>query len=346
MHKRMLALLIALFIALFMGICSAEAQVLELSGKDVQKDANAVIDLIRQTEDAERVIFDQSVISPENLQLLHEAFPELEMEYSVSVLGKRVRSTAEEINLYKTPVNGGKDFEKLMAALPWLPKLREIRALDSSFTYEEMERIHAALPDVHVYAKLRVNKHYVRTDVTAFSTRHSKTSTRYSSDDMRNLKYIDQLLALDIGHNAVDDLSFLYDLPELRILILADNDITDLTPIASLKNLEYLELFLNPITDLSPLAELENLIDLHVGECEISDFSPLYGLQKLDRLWISDNPYTEEEIERLRRALPNATINTTASQIATTAEGWRQGHPRYLTIVDIFEKSKYKEFDP
>ena len=341
MHKRLWAL--ALAVCLFAG--SAGAQVLELSGNDVKKNVNAVIRTIRESENVEKVVFDKAVISPENLQLLHDTFPELEMEYSVSVLGKRVSSAAEEINLYKTPINGGKDFEKLVKAIEWLPHLKEIRALDSSFTYDEMVRIHEARPDVHVYAKMRVNKHYVRTDVTAFSTRHSKTSTRYSADDMRALKYIDNLLALDIGHNAVDNLDFLYDLPNLRILILADNQITDLTPIASLKNLEYLELFINPITDLSPLAELENLIDLHVGECQISDFSPLYGLKKLDRLWISANPFTDEEVAKLRQALPDTTINTTASEIATTAEGWRQGHPRYLTIVDIFEKSKYKEFD-
>lgn len=341
MRKRLLAIM------LFLCLCAsaASAQVLELSGNDVKKNVNKVIQTISKAENAEKVVFDKAVISPENLALLHETFPELPMEYSLSVLGKRVRWDAEEINLYKTPVNGGKDFEKLMKALPWLPNLKEIRALDSSFTYDEMVRIHEVLPNVHVYAKMRVNKHYVRTDVTAFSTRHSKTSTRYSAKDMRSLKYIDNLLALDIGHNAVDNLDFLYDLPNLRILILADNGLTDLTPIASLKNLEYLELFINPITDLSPLSELENLIDLHVGECEISDFSPLYGLKNLDRLWISDNPYTEEELSRLKEALPNTTINTTASQIATTAEGWRQGHPRYLTIVDIFEKSKYKEFD-
>lgn len=230
--------------------------------------------------------------------------------------------------------------------LPWLPKLTEIRALKSSFTYDEMERIHAALPDVHVSARMRVNRHYVSTSLTAFSTRHSKTSTRYSSDDMRALKYVDNLLALDIGHNAVDDLSFLYDLPNLRVLILADNQITDLTPIASLEHLEYLEVFINPLTDISPLAECENLIDLHIGECSISDFSPLYGLKKLNRLWMSENPFTEEDVQKLREALPGCTINTTASQIATTAEGWRQGNKRYLWIVDMFEKGKFKEFEP
>lgn len=343
MKNTRLAVLVTALMLMVSG--AAGAQVLELSGKDAREPEALIASIALQDDAVEKLVFDEVVIAPENLQILKEALPGMEMEYSVSVLGRRYRWDAEQINLNETPVNGGRNFEKLMKVLPWLPKLTEIRALKSSFTYDEMVRIHEVLPNVHVSAKLRVNKHYVRYDLTAFSTRHSKTSTRYSSEDMRSLKYMDQLLALDIGHNAVDDLSFLYDLPELRVLILADNQITDLTPIASLKHLEYLEVFINPLTDISPLAACENLIDLHIGECEISDFSPLYGLKKLNRLWMSDNPFTEEDVRKLQEALPNCQINTTASQIATTAEGWRQGNKRYLWIVDMFEKGKFKEFE-
>ena len=336
----------ALMAALMLMMCgAANAQVLELSGKEA-REIDKLIASVSEQGDVTKIVFDETVIAPDHLQALFTALPDVEVEYSVSVLGRRYRWDTEQINLNQTPVNGGKDFEKLMKVLPWLPKLTEIRALKSSFTYDEIERIRQVLPDVHVSGKLRVNKHYVRNDLTAFSTRHSKTSTRYSSDDMRVLKYMDNLQALDIGHNAVDDLSFLYDLPNLRVLILADNQVTDLTPVASLKHLEYLEVFINPLTDISPLAECENLIDLHIGECNISDFSPLYGLKKLNRLWMSANPFTEEDVKKLQEALPNCQINTTASRVATTAEGWRQGNERYLWIVDMFEKGKFKEFEP
>lgn len=341
-----------LFLSLVAMLCAllltfgASAQVLELEGKAAKKDLDAVIERIRAAEGVERVVFDNAVLTPEILQALRDAFPDLEMEYSVSILGKRFRSTADTINLYKAAVNGERDFEKFIAVLPWLPNVREIRALDSSFTYEQMVRIHEVLPDVHLSTNLLVNRRRLRTDITAFCTRHSLTTkNRYSSDDMRVLKYMDNLLALDVGHNAVTNLDFLYDLPDLRVLILADNQVTDLTPIASLTELEYLEVFLNDeLSDLSPLAGLTNLIDLHIGSCNISDLSPLMGLTSLDRLWLGDNPYDEAQLEQLRQALPNCTINSTAWMTATTAEGWRQGHPRYLTIVDMFESGRYKEF--
>ena len=98
-----------------------------------------------------------------------------------------------------------------------------------------------------------------------------------------------------MGHNAIDDLSFLYDLPELRILIVADNYITDLTPIASLKHLQYLEVFTNNITDLSPLSGLTELLDLNICYNKIRDVTPLFPLKQLERLWLRDVYLTAEQ---------------------------------------------------
>lgn len=329
-----------LFCLALAGLASAET--LELTGKEA-RDADAVMATIAAS-DADHVVFDNVAIALGTVERMLETFPDKTFEYSISLLGEKVRSTADHLTIYPEKVTDQRGFEKLYRGLKLLPNLKELRALNSVFNYDQMEAMKALLPDMHVSCKVKVNKHYLRNDVTAFSTRHSESSTRYSSEDMRVLKYMDDLWALDIGHNAVDDLSFLYDLPNLRILILADNQVSDLTPIASLEHLEYLELFVNPLSDLTPLAECKNLIDLHIGFCEIEDFSPLTGLDKLDRLWMSDNPFTQEDVDMLKAALPNCTINTTAGEIAITAEGWRQGHPRYLQIVRIFERATYEPF--
>ena len=337
MKKLLTILLLCLALT---GLASAET--LELTGKEA-RNVDTLLETISAST-ADHVVFDSVAIAIGTAEKLHETFPDRTFEYSISLLGEKVRTTADKLVIYPEKVTDQKGFEKLYRGLKLLPNLKELRALNSVFNYDQMEAMKALLPDMHVSCKVKVNKHYLRNDVTAFSTRHSESSTRYSSKDMRVLKYMDDLWALDIGHNAVDDLSFLYDLPNLRILILADNQVSDLTPIASLEHLEYLELFVNPLSDLTPLAECKNLIDLHIGFCEIEDFSPLTGLTKLDRLWMSDNPFTQEDVDMLRAALPDCNINTTAGQIAITAEGWRQGHPRYLQIVRIFERAKYEPF--
>ena len=102
----------------------------------------------------------------------------------------------------------------------------------------------------------------LRLEANKPATLHNDTSAKHNSEDFSVLKYCWNLMALDVGHNNVTNLDFLYDLPNLRILIVACNTIEDITPIASLKHLEYLELFKNRILDISPLEGLDHLMDL------------------------------------------------------------------------------------
>lgn len=173
-----------------------------------------------------------------------------------------------------------------------------------------------------------VGDHLVRTDVTAFSTQHTYQSKFHTSKTFSVLKYCHNLVALDIGHNEVSDLSFLEDLPQLKVLILAANNITDITPLAKLENLEYLELFLNHISDLTPLEGLTHLRDLNLCYNSITDWSPLENMPWLERLWLNYSgkyaridPVPAEVIAQLKEKLPNTEINTTAAH--STADGWR-----------------------
>lgn len=342
MLRRLISVLLVSFL-----LCSsafAQGDELSMSGKKAAQRYDEAAAEIGGHPEAGRVVFDDYPIPPAILEKLKQAFPNVEFEYSVSLGGKRYRSTAQKASIRSTPVAGQKQFDALYKTLSHLPRLEELTALTSSFSFDNLEALRKLLPDMHVSGNILIGKRRLRTDYTAFSTRHAYYSTRYASDDFRGLKYCDNLLALDIGHNAVTDLDFLYDLPGLRVLILADNQITDLTPIASLHDLEYLEIFKNPVSDLSPLAGLKNLIDLNMTFCQVEDYTPLLGLKNLDRLWISENPYDEEDLQMLREALPRCTVNTDAGEIAPTANGWRQGHPRYLQIVKIFQTGRYKEF--
>jgi Leucine-rich repeat (LRR) protein len=63
------------------------------------------------------------------------------------------------------------------------------------------------------------------------------------------------------------------------------------------------------ITDLSPLGGLATIEDLNISSNKISDLSPLAGLINLRDLDVSDNPnLTLDEINKLKKALPNCTI--------------------------------------
>ena len=153
-------------------------------------------------------------------------------------------------------------------------------------------------------------------------------------------------MALDVGHNIIKDVSFLYDLPKLRVLILACNCIKDITPVGSLKDLEYLEIFWNQIEDISPLKNLTHLVDLDIVNNYIKDLTPLHEMKQLKRLWTHHfnmkgmmRPW--EPIDALRAALPDTHIDNDST---STAGGWRV-HPHYDVIYRMFRTTVYEPFE-
>lgn len=257
---------------------------------------------------------------------------------------------AEYVDLGKVTVDSDQ-FGKFYQFLDQLPRLKKVDMFNTDISRKNIDALASRYPHIEFGWTMGVGGRKMRTDATAFSTRHGNDSVRYENESFQLLRYCRDLQALDIGHNLVDDLSFLYELPKLKVLILADNRISDVTPIASLKELQYLELFGNNIQDVTPLTALEHLLDLNLCSNYIRDLSPLESMTGLQRLWISHStnrnlsvPLDEEAVRRLREALPDTLIDSTAW--APTEGGWRQ-HPRYDTIRRIFATciGTYEPFD-
>lgn len=96
------------------------------------------------------------------------------------------------------------------------------------------------------------------------------------------------LRELDVGFNAVSELSALSGLTELRKLNLGGNAIADVSPLSGLTHLEELTLFGNRISDISPLSSLTTLRSLHLGNNLISDIDALAGLTHLENLYMGE----------------------------------------------------------
>lgn len=183
-----------------------------------------------------------------------------------------------------------------------------------------------------------VEKHTIRTDATAFATNHNNQSKTHGSEDFAMLRFCRNLMALDLSHNEIIDLSFLKPLTKLRVLLLGDNDITDLEPIAALENLEYLELFKNHIEDVTPLMDLWHLLDVNLAFNNIRDLFPLAKPPNIQRLWIynsnnysSKQPLSEAMVAELQEAMYGTQINSTSY---STLGGWRE-HPRYYVVFNM-----------
>ena len=262
----------------------------------------------------------------------------------------RVKKNAETVDLGNVVLSRqGNDFNNLVKFINQLPNLKKLDMYNTDVYASQVESLHAACPQVEFGWTMVIpcdnplhperTPHRVRTDQTAFSTLHNNQCALHSTADLQILRFCKNLKALDIGHNAVDNLNFLYEMPQLKVLILGKNNITDVTPLGSLKELEYLELFSNKVTDITAMAGCESLVDLNIANNSISDFRPLTGLTHLRRLFIynsaygsNNGPVSNSIVSMLHSSLPGCRIDNATGG----AHGaWREHH-RYNTLLEMF----------
>jgi len=247
------------------------------------------------------------------------------------------------------------DWDAFAAFLDRFPQLERVDMFAAPVTGRRADALKKAFPRVTFGWTLRItcydgHEHRVRTDAEVFSTLHSNKSAWHTDEELGVLRYCTGLKALDIGHNRVTDLSFLYDMPELRVLIIAINQVRDLTPVASLRHLEYLEMFRNRVRDLSPLQGLEHLMDLNICYNIVTDVTPLHGMTQLKRLWLAQSAYytsgkqkglPRDALRALRSSLPDTVIDSASSP---TSGGWREG-AHYRVIAEMFRTGTYIPFE-
>jgi len=212
----------------------------------------------------------------------------------------------------------------------------------SKLSREEMDRLFDGYPHIAFGWTLHMGNHVVRTDTTSFSTLHGKCP-EHSEEMFEVLRYCRNLVALDLGHNRIKDISFLRNFPHMKVLILACNKIEDISVLGELEELEYLELFSNRIKNIQPLAKLTQLRDLNISNNPVADLAPLYSMKNLERFWCTMNEkrITGAQRKAMEQALPDCSYYWDGQP---TLGGWRK-HPHYDTIHAIFNKGGYRPFD-
>jgi len=251
--------------------------------------------------------------------------------------GMTFDSEAAVIDFGQTPVT---DVEGLMALIDQMPVLAQVDMYASELTTAQMDALFDGYPQIFFGWTLNMKGHIVRTDATSFSTLHGRCPNHYT-EDFYPLRYCRNLVALDLGHNYVDDISFLSNFPGMKVLILACNNISDISVLAELKELEYLELFSNRIKDFTPLLELTHLKDLNISNNPVSDITPLYAMTHLERFWSGMNRNVRSQVREMEKLLPDCEIFWDGEP---TWGGWREHH-RYDTIYAIFNEGGYRPFE-
>lgn len=304
---------------------------------------NKVLKYIKEVQPME-LDMGETKFSVKQLKQLKNAMPEgSTFKFTIWFCQSWINSESEVLDLDGSKKSVTED--ELKWLLENMPNVKDVysynhRELSNKIIPPLMEQY----PDITFHWLVTLSSKYrVRSDATAYSTLRSPDDANdLSEKSFENLKYVPGLRALDIGHNAVRDLSWLSYLPELRILILADNKITDISPIAQLQHLEYLELFMNRFTDVSPLAGLTNLRDLNLCRLNLADtdLSVLDGLE-LERFWCTQSKVSEEAQQRFIEANPETYCNFTIG--SCTDHGWRQSY-KYKQYCAMFKSGVWTEF--
>ena len=222
------------------------------------------------------------------------------------------------------------DFDIFCDFLAALPELEHVEMFSSQVSGDQIAVLESRFPGVTFDWTIWIGNHLVRTDAVVFSTLHYDHDRRHTEADFALFRYCPNLLALDLGHNEIGDLSFLYHLPKLKVLILSDDRIAcDITPIGSLTDLLFLEMYNNYVTDFTPLGKLTKLHHLNISfnTAAPETLSVLKDLTSLEHLWIScchsrtpKEPLDNALVAELQKALPCTKINATAR--TRDGEGW------------------------
>ena len=315
----------------------------EVNGKTVREDAKSLDltgyencdelpELIRLFPDAESVDLTGAAIPLDIQCALVKERPDTSFKWSIDFGGVAFDADCETADLSNTE---GVTADDVRTRLPLFNSLKRIDLTGCDATNEEMAKIREDFPEIEVVWTLYMGKWSLKTDATAFSVLiYDYKHTRLTSEDIEVLKYTTNLKALDLGHQAIRDLSVIGDhLTELRVLILADNAVSDLSPLAKLKHLHYLELFVNWVYDISPLEELDELVDVNISYNWITDIRPLLDQPMLERLWIESTNVSEEDVKLLQKTYPNAKIVREGE--GSVDQGWRT-HYRYWAMMDMW----------
>ncbi len=253
----------------------------------------------------------------------------VEMDYVIRLGGCTFTADAEEIDISGSYID---DLDEVRAAVSLMPGLKKVVMSDCGVSDEEMDALDREYEDVRFVWTVHFNIYSLRTDATFFCAADvpflNYDAPVLNDAQLYPVRYCRDMIALDLGHMWIEDLSFLYNMPHLKYLILVGGRFHDITPIGSLEDLQYLEIFQTNPWDISPLVNCKKLEHLNMCYCFGFDLSPLKEMKQLKRLWWAGlGPIRGAE---LVEALPDTQVYCPFEDPqGSTGGGWREDEAYY-----------------
>ncbi len=248
--------------------------------------------------------------------------PDLLLSYKFELFGKLVTTDMERLDYVKVPIrdSGLDEFRRIMPIMKNLTHLQ----LDTCKTSDEAT---AALrdelaPQCKVVWRVFFGQNDALTD-----TYKIWATWNLNSDEVRALKYFTECKYIDLGHNHFTHLDFMNYMPDVEMAIVALNDLRDISGIANCTKLEYLEIFTNEgLTDedMVHLAGLTNMKYLNVSNLpKLRSLAFTDNMPNLKWLWCTMSYIPKAEVQRVKEAHPDCTVNYIYFTGDPTEYGWR-----------------------
>ncbi len=270
---------------------------------------------------------------------ISELYPQLKINSPITFLGVKVGTADEVIDLRGKKYSLKEVKAALAENLQYFNNLKKIDMCGCGLKNSEMQQLVEAYPDIKFVWIVKFGRWKVRTDAVVFSALNSNIEEQkiYSEKNYAPLfKYCTDLIAVDLGHSVIANISSISNFKNLRALILTDNKITDISSFAELKNLEFIEMNINRVKSVEPLKDLKNLKYINIYSSKsATDLSSLYNHDNLE-ITIFHRTVSQEERQRFRESNPNcqAFFSVDSAKI-TTNKAWRN-NPYRISLKKAF----------
>lgn len=280
----------------------------------------------------------EPVSSAENLLQLQQSRPECAVTWEKQIWGKTVSNAdgaladLPELDLSECEAGSLSQVEEGMA---YFPEIKQVFLGECGIDNEEIaayrERVRPNYKVVWtVICGTGKNGSFpVRTDETSFMP--LKHGIYYFFDeDVYNVRYCEDMIAIDLGHMAIKDVSFVENMPHLKYLVLALTSVEDITPLSTCKELVFLEIDWSWVKDYSPLLGCTALEDLNLGRTW-GDPEPIGKMTWLKNLWWVSRSNSVKS--QLAKTLTETNMMFKPNERNTTGFGWRR-LPNYYAMRD------------
>lgn len=285
---------------------------LDLSGVPLTLEtAQTLLACFPNLEEAE--LLECGLTDPE-LYSLARQFPDASLIWDVPVAGRFFRTDSTSLDFSNNPPE---DIAQIESKLSFFPNLEKVILGDCGIPSSQLALLDERHPDIRFVWTVHLGSLTLRTDATFFAP--VVYGAHVVTEDLEDLRYCTDMIAVDIGHMDVTDCSWAAYMPNLQYLIIADTPISDISPLENHKNLVFLEMFLTMVRDYSPLVSCTALEDLNL----CFTYGPSDDIRQmtwLKRLWWDGN---WSAIQGLAEALPDTETNFHSG--SSTGGTWRAG---------------------